>query len=167
MQNSTMLILMGVALVLAIGTIIWLAIANRRTMALKKHYGDEYNYAVERNGGRSKAEADLIAREKRVKSLEIRRLSAQERDNYIIEWREVKALFVDSPNEAVFRADRLLSDIMAARGYPMADFDRRAADISVEHAEVVSHYRTAHEIALRERGADISTEDLQIGRAHV
>ena len=166
MQNSTLALLLGAALLLSIGAIIWLAIVNRRTLKLKSHFGEEYENTVERSGSRTKAEADLIAREKRVSQFDIRRLTAQERERFILDWREVKALFVDSPNEAVFRADRLLETIMSARGYPMGDFDRRADDLTVEHAEVVSHYRTAHAIALRERGTDVSTEDLRQALIH-
>ena len=98
--------------------------------------------------------------------LDIRPLTPQQRDAAITEWREVKAVFVDSPVEAVHHADRLLASIMKARGYPMADFDRRYEDLTVDHGEVARHYREGHEITERHRLGQASTEDLRQAMIH-
>jgi hypothetical protein len=56
---------------------------------------------------------------------------------------------VDGPAGAVAEADQLLGDVMSTRGYPVSDFEQRAADISVDHPLVLENYRKAHEIAKR------------------
>src|SRR5207249_5168181 len=61
----------------------------------------------------------------------------------------VQARFVEDPPRAVAFADALLADVMKARGYPVSDFEQRAGDISVDHPNVVEHYRAGHDIALR------------------
>ena len=108
----------------------------------------------------------LEEREERVAKLDIRPLTAQERGDFSREWREVKAVFVDSPVEAVHHADRLLATIMRTRGYPMADFDRRYEDLTVDHGEVARHYRDGHEITLRHERGQASTEDLRQAMIH-
>ena len=149
-----------VAIVLLVGALLaWLFIQRNRTRDLRDRYGEEYDRTLEVKGGRRDAEADLIEREERVKRFDIRPLSAQERDRFANEWKDTKALFVDSPVEAVSRADRLLTEVMTTRGFPMADFDKRHADLTVDHAEVAKHYLTGHEIA--ERSSDATTEELR------
>ena len=139
MQQGEIIILTLVGLVLLAAILIWLAVRNRNTTKLREKFGDEYDRTVEEKGRRSAAEAALEEREKRVAELDIRPLTPQQRDDAVREWREVKAIFVESPVEAVLHADRLLSRIMQARGYPMADFDRRYEDLTVEHSEVARH----------------------------
>lgn len=149
-----------VLIVLVVGALLaWLFIQRNRTKELRDRYGEEYDRTLEAKGGRRDAETDLIEREERVKKLEIRPLTAQEHDRYADEWKDTKALFVDSPMEAVSRADRLLTDIMNLRGYPMADFEKRHADLTVEHGEVAKHYLAGHEIA--DRSSDATTEELR------
>jgi hypothetical protein len=101
-----------------------------------------------------------------VHKLDIRPLGPKERSEFIDEWREVKAVFVDSPVEAVHHADRLLARIMTARGFPMADFDRRYEDLTVDHGEVARHYRDGHDIVLRDAQGSASTEDLRQAMIH-
>ena len=149
-----------VVIVLLVGALLgWLFIQRNRTKELRDRYGEEYDRTLEAKGGRRSAEADLIEREERVKKLEIRPLSPSERDRFAGEWKDTKALFVDSPMEAVSRADRLLTDIMSTRDYPMADFEKRHADLTVEHADVAKHYLAGHEIA--DRASDATTEELR------
>jgi len=154
-----------VALVV-LAIVIWAALRRRRTHTLRERFGDEYDRTVEEQGKPAKAEAALLEREARVAKLDIRPLAPQERDAAITEWREVKAVFVDSPVEAVHHADRLLGSVMNARGYPMADFDRRYEDLTVDHGEVARHYRDGHEITLRHERGQASTEDLRQAMIH-
>ena len=156
-QATTIAIIAVVAVVLLL--ILWLFMRNRRSAALRDTFGDEYDRTVEVKGGRRDAEADLIDRQERVKKLEIRPLSENERMRFTGEWTETKALFVDSPVEAVARGDRIIHNMMDARGYPMGDFERRHGDLTVEHQEVANHYLAGHEIA--QRSGEATTEELR------
>lgn len=158
MDNNTLIAIVVVGAI-ALLLILWLAMRQRRTTGLRDQYGDEYDRTLDDRGSTDKAERDLIDREKRVKNLNIRPLSAGERDRFSGEWTETKALFVDAPNEAVLRGDRLLASIMETRGYPMADFDHRFEDLTVDHGEVARHYRNGHEIAARQ--GEATTEELR------
>lgn len=166
MQPQTIVILAVVAAVVVVAILIWATMRRRRTDALRERFGDEYDRTVEQHGKLAKAEAALQEREERVAKLDIRPLDPRERDAAITEWREVKAVFVDSPVESVHHADRLLASIMKARGYPMADFDRRYEDLTVDHGEVARHYREGHEITERHRLGQASTEDLRQAMIH-
>jgi hypothetical protein len=157
-------LLIGVVIVIAL--ILYFAFRRRRSTALREHFGEEYDRTVETAGGRGKAEAALEERERRVAELDIRPLRPQERAEFTGEWQEVKALFVESPVEAVHHADRLLAKVMKARGFPMADFDRRYEDLTVDHAEVARHYREGHEITMRHNRGEASTEDLRQAMIH-
>ena len=149
-----------VLIVVVVGALLaWLFIQRNRTKDLRDKYGDEYDRTLEAKGKRRDAEADLIEREERVKTFDIRPLTVSERDRYAADWKDTKALFVDSPVEAVAKADRLLTDIMNTRGYPMADFEKRHADLTVDHGDVAKHYLTGHEIA--DRSSDATTEELR------
>ena len=162
--NPIVWVLIGVAVVIAVAA--YLVYRQRRTAALRDHFGDEYDRTVETVGGRSKAEAALQEREERVSRLDIRPLDERERVEFSREWRNVKAVFVDSPVEAVHHSDRLLAEIMKARGYPMADFDRRYEDLTVDHGEVARHYREGHDIVARHGRGQASTEDLRQAMIH-
>lgn len=134
------------------------------TAGLRQKFGPEYNRAVLAHG--SKAEAKLADREKRVEKLNIRDLDLIEHERFSKQWQAVQSRFVDSPKGAVAEADDLVSLAMKARGYPVADFDQRAADISVDHPLVVENYRSAHEIALRAGKEGVTTEDLRTAMIH-
>ena len=162
--DTTVWVLLGVVIVVALAA--YLIFRNRRTATLRDHFGDEYDRTVEQTGARAKAEAALKDREERVAKLDIRPLTAEERDGFSREWRDVKAVFVNSPVEAVHHADRLLTNIMKTRGYPMADFDRRYEDLTVDHGEVARHYREGHELVLRHGRGQGSTEDLRQAMIH-
>ena len=156
MQSSTLTLIVIAAAVVLLGVVLWAALQRRRTNTLRNRFGDEYDRTVEAAGKRAEAEAKL----------DIRPLDPREREAAIADWRDVKALFVDSPVEAVHRADRMLAAIMQARGYPMGDFDRRYEDLTVDHGEVARHYRDGHEIALRHGRGEASTEDLRQALIH-
>ncbi len=140
--------------VIAVAAIVWFVVRNSRTRALQHDFGPEYDRAIERSPDRGSAESELRERRERVSALDIRPLSRPDRDRFAAEWTKVQAEFVDKPSEAVSDADVLIQRVMAERGYPVEDFDRRAADVSVEHPEIVENYRSAHSIAVKEARSD-------------
>lgn len=154
------IIVIVVVVVVAILAIAWIVLQRKRTEALRNRFGPEYDRTL-REHGPGKAESMLSEREKRVEKFHIRDLAVDERERFVTAWREVQARFVDDPKAAVADADQLVTRLMQARGYPMSDFEQRAADISVDHPRVVDNYRAAHEIALRQRRGDATTEDLR------
>lgn len=164
MTETSWVIVAIVVIVLVIVALLWSR--RRRSHHLRDHFGPEYDRAVEAAGGRSKAEADLAEREKRVKKLDIRPLEPDERRAFIDRWRDVQARFVDDPPRAVAFADALLGEVMRARGYPVSDFEQRVDDISVDHPIVVEHYRKAHDIAVRDEKGEAGTEDLRQAMIH-
>jgi len=149
MQPDTTTIVLGLIIVVIAVVAIWLWLQQRRTAALKSQFGPEYVRTVHEVGDERKAETILAEREKRVSSYKIKPLPNEMRTHFIEVWRNVQAQFVDDPKYAVTRADDLLGEVMVARGYPMAEFDQRAEDLSVDHPHVMEHYHTAHEIAVR------------------
>jgi hypothetical protein len=159
-------IALAVAMIAIVAVIAWLYVRKRRgtTAGLRQKFGPEYDRAVLAHG--SKAEAKLADREKRIEGLNIRDLDPMEHERYSKQWQEVQARFVDSPKGAVSEADDLVSSVMKARGYPVSDFDQRAADISVDHPRVVENYRLAHQIALRVGKDAATTEDLRTAMIH-
>jgi hypothetical protein len=161
-------IVMAAVLVLIVLTLVWLYVRNRRhtTAGLRQKFGTEYDRAVLTHGSERKAESKLEDREKRVEKLKIRDLDPAERERFSRQWEAVQSRFVDSPKGAVAEADDLVSTVMKTRGYPVADFDQRAADISVDHPRVVENYRSAHEIALRLGKDQAATEDLRTAMIH-
>ena len=156
-------ILAAIIIVAAIIIIAAIVIARRRHRSahLKQHFGSEYQREVEARGDASKAETALAEREARVSKLTIRELPAAERATYAEEWAAVQRRFVDDPSLAVSEADRLVNRVMTVRGYPVADFDQRAADISVGYPGVVQNYRSARDIFVRHSNGRASTEDLR------
>jgi len=165
------LIALVVLVIVIIAVLVVLYVRKRRntTAVLRKKFGPEYDRAVLVHGAGRKAEAKLEDREKRVEKLNIRDLDPIEHERFSTRWESVQSRFVDSPKGAVTEADDLVSSLMKARGYPVSDFDQRAADISVDHPRVVENYRSAHEIALRvaKVGKDeATTEELRMAMIH-
>jgi hypothetical protein len=158
-------ILIVVAAVVVLG-VVWAASRSRKTRGLQDRFGNEYDRTVEQAGGRREAERELRQREKRHDQLDLRPLSAESRDGYVREWQVTQARFVDDPKGAVADADKLVQRVMRERGYPVDDFEQRAADISVEHPELVEKYRTANGIARASERGDTSTEDLRHSVRH-
>jgi hypothetical protein len=137
-----------------------------RTRRLKQRFGPEYDRTLRTAGDQTAAERDLAAREARVKRMHIEELPAGARDRYAEEWRTVQTRFVDQPREALREADQLVENVMRDRGYPMSDFEQRAADISPDHPQVVDNYRIAHGIAARSERGEVSTEDMRQAMVH-
>jgi|SRR5579872_4904769 len=153
------LIALATAVFVIVAVAVWLYMRKRKgtTAALRQKFGPEYDRAVLAHG--SKAEGKLEDREKRVKKLNIRDLDSMERERYSKRWQGIQSRFVDSPKGAVAEADDLVSSVMKTRGYPVSEFDERAADISVDHPRVVENCRSAHEVALRVGKDQATTEE--------
>jgi cytoskeletal protein RodZ len=163
--DTTTLALVIVILVL-LAVIGWLAVQMRRSKELRQRFGPEYDQTVQEVGDRRKAEAELEAREKRVRDLNIRALSPEEHEQYAGRWKATQARFVDDPGGAVTEANRLVKEVMEALGYPVGNFEQRAADLSVDHAAFVSHYRAARQIVQDHERGQASTEDLRRALVH-
>ncbi|MDT7791573.1 MAG: hypothetical protein QOD59_1009 [Mycobacterium sp.] len=156
---SWVVIAVAVVVVVALAVIFVLSMSSRkRTERLKSHFGPEYDRAVGESGDQSAAEKELIARERKRQKLDVVALAPESQAKYAEYWRTVQAAFVDDPAGAVGDADHLVTAVMRERGYPIDDFDQRAADISVDHPNVVEHYRAAHVIHLAQEKADVGTE---------
>jgi hypothetical protein len=165
MDNPVVIVLV-IALVAAIGAAVWLYMRNKRSEGLQERFGPEYERALETHHDQGKAELELKQRAERVDQLNIRSLDRDERDGFVERWRSVQAQFVDDPTGATNEADELVGEVMATRGYPVGDFEQRAADVSVNHPRVVEHYRAAHAIALRNARGDTDTEELRQALVH-
>jgi hypothetical protein len=159
-------VVIAVAVAAVIAVLVWQALARRRTGRLRGRFGPEYDQTVSTAESRREAEAELQAREERRQQLEIRPLSQAARDRYLDSWQVVQAQFVDDPRAAVASADGLIQSVMAERGYPVADFEQRAADVSVDHPQVVENYRHGHRLAQASANGDDSTEDLRQAMRH-
>jgi hypothetical protein len=159
-------ILIAVAAVGLLALVAGVALTRRRTQRLQQRFGPEYDRTVERQGGRRQAEAELGSRVERREQLEIRPLSPAARAHYLESWTQVQTKFVDEPTGAVASADELVNSVMVERGYPMDNFERRAADISVDHPQVVERYRSAHGIAQKNKDGSATTEDLRQALKH-
>jgi hypothetical protein len=162
------LVVLAAVVILTIAVLAWLYVRKSRstTAGLRQKFGPEYERAVREHGSERKAEEKLANREKRVEKLNLRDLDPMERERFLKRWESVQSRFVDSPKGAVTEADDLVSLLMKTRGYPVSDFDQRAADISVDHPRVVENYRSAHEIAQRVGKDQATTEDLRTSMIH-
>lgn len=165
-MESTTLVIVLAAVAAMIGIAIWLTMRRRRSDHLRERFGDEYDRTIEGADNRDKAEAALEKREERVDALDIRQLTGAEHARFAEEWQNVKAVFVDSPTEAVLHADRMLATMMKTVGYPMADFDHRYKDLTVDHADVAQHYRSGHEIVTRNETGSVNTEEMRQAMKH-
>jgi FtsZ-interacting cell division protein ZipA len=145
-----------------------LVMRQRRSQQLQEGFGPEYDRTVEERGGDQRAaDAELRERRQRREKFEVRELDPDVRDRYAERWRTAQRRFVDQPGPAVGEADALVIEVMRDRGYPVADeFEQRAADVSVDHPQVVEHYRAAHGISGRATAGDASTEDLRQAMVH-
>jgi hypothetical protein len=165
MTNTTWVIVAAVVVIAALA-VAWIASQRRRRIVLRERFGPEYDRTVQALGTSGRADAVLAARAARVEHYRLRDLNADESRRFSEAWRAVQGRFVDDPAGAVTEGDRLVNEVMLARGYPMSDWDRRVEDLTVDHANVVHHYRAAREIAQRhERGA-AGTEELRQALVH-
>jgi hypothetical protein len=165
-SNTTMLVLVAV-IFLVIGAVIAMAFTRfQRTRRLRERFGPEYDSAVKRTGDKRQAEDELEKRLAHVQNLNIRALNADEVNRFALEWQATQAEFVDRPLAAVQKANRLIREVMIARGYPVEDFEQRAADISVDYPDLVTNYRELHEIAKKGEREKISTEEMRQAMVH-
>jgi hypothetical protein len=166
-STTQMAIVVAVIVLASAGIFTWLLMRKRRTERLRTQFGGaEYNRALKEGGSRQHAEAALDGRANRVEGLRIRPLAPGDRTRFVESWSKVQARFVDGPGGAVTDADQLLGDVMSTRGYPVTDFEQRAADLSVDHPLVLENYRAAHECALRQATGKASTEELRQAMIH-
>jgi hypothetical protein len=160
------LILAVVLIAVAMSVVAWFVVQRQRSVHLKRRFGAEYDRAVNELGGRGKAEAELSKRQKRVAGLNITPLTAADGVRFSQAWNTLQGRFVDNPKGVVTEADLLVRELMAKRGYPMGDFELRAADISVDYPEIVSTYRSAQAIAVRNARGEADTEELRKAVVH-
>jgi hypothetical protein len=142
------------------------AVNRRRTRRLKERFGPEYERTVGEVGEQRSAEQELVGRERKRNKLDIVALSPEARERYAATWRTVQTAFVDEPATAVGEADRLVTEVMRERGYPIDDFEQRAADVSVDHPQVVENYRSGHSIYRSQEAGDVGTEDQREAFVH-
>jgi hypothetical protein len=164
--TPTQVAIIVAVVVVIVGAIIAVYFQRRRSEKLRTRFGPEYERSIAESGDRRRAEAQLEKRAERVEKYHLRSLTAEDRSRFTEQWDRVQAHFVDAPAGAVAEADQLLGDIMATSGYPMGDFEQRAADISVDHPVVVQNYRAAHDIAIRQAKGQATTEDLRRAMIH-
>lgn len=167
MLGTTPIFVITAIVVVVAGAIVVYFLQKRRTSRLRTQFGQgEYERVVTEGQGRRHAEAKLEKREERVLSFHLRPLTSPDRARFFSLWTTVQAHFVDGPAIAVNEADQLLRDVMSTLGYPVADFEQCAADISVDHPQVIEDYRAAHDVALRQVNGQASTEDLRRAMIH-
>jgi hypothetical protein len=159
-------VIIAVVVIAAIAFAVWAAMRRRRTDTLRQQFGPEYDRTVDETGDAREAESELERRRRRRADLDIRPIAPDARRRYADEWLAVQARFVDDPAGSVGEADTLVTQVMRDRGYPMDDFDQRAADVSVDHPDVVSDYRSAHDISTRSANGAAETEDLRQAMVH-
>jgi hypothetical protein len=159
-------VLIGIGAAVVCALIAWSAYRSRRRARLQETFGSEYDQTVADTPTRREAEAELAEREKRHGDFELRPLEPEARERYLVRWRQTQERFVDDPEAAVGDADRLIQEVMRERGYPVEDFDQRAADLSVDHPEVISNYRAAHGISVANERGKATTEDLRNAVVH-
>src|SRR3954462_1425510 len=166
-QNQiAILVVVVVIAIVVVAALAFVSSRKRRSRKLREHFGPEYDRVLRQEGNPRKAEGVLEFREKRREKFKIRPLSPTDRASFDVRWREVQARFVDDPRGAVTVADSLVTDVMQARGYPIGEFEQRAADLSVDYPVIVDNYRAAHSIALRHGAGQASTEDLRQAMVH-
>jgi hypothetical protein len=165
---SLSLIIVAAVVVFALVAVAAWFLSQRKKQSerLQQRFGPEYGRTVGELGGRAKAESELKAREQRVERLTIAPLAPADAARFSQAWNALQGRFVDNPKGVVVQADQLVRELMLKRGYPMGDFERRAADISVDHPAVVENYRAAQAIAVRDERDEADTEELRKAVVH-
>src|SRR5438105_6658991 len=161
MDGQTSMLLAVIVVLALIAVAAWTFHQRQQSHRLEHRFGTEYSRTVENLGSRTKAEAELKSREKRVGLLSIVHLPPEDAARFKESWKQLQVRFVDDPKGAVTEADRVVRDLMERRGYPMGDFEQRAADVSVDHPAVVENYRAAQDIAARNQRGEADTEALR------
>jgi hypothetical protein len=168
-MNTAMIVIIAffaIAVIVAIAVGVWFYTKNRRTKELRSKFGPEYNRVARAEGDAGQAEKILQERQARVKKLDIKPLTEEQRNEFADQWEHAQAQFVDDPTAAVARADILVQEVMNVRGYPVTDFDQRVADISVDHPAVAQNYRIAHDIAIQHEREKVGMEKLREAMLH-
>jgi hypothetical protein len=165
MSTSQAVVLLAVAVIL-VAAAVWLTAKLRRRQQLRDHFGDEYEIVLDEHGSKRRTDRELAARRTRHEQLNIQPLDRQLRLRYAEQWQATQAGFVDDPAAALEEADRLVEEVMVERGYPIGDVDQQIADLSVEHSDVLSHYRSAHDAARESATGQATTEHLRRGMVH-
>jgi hypothetical protein len=164
LSNPTTLVIVAVILII-VGVLLGMALLRfQRSRRLKERFGPEYEHTLNRVGDKRQAEDELEGRLARVGNLNIRSLHAEEVNRFALEWQAIQTEFVDEPLTSIQRANSLIKEVMRTRGYPVEDFEQRAADISVEHPDLVTNYRKLHAIAAKGEGVD--TEEMRQAMVH-
>jgi FtsZ-interacting cell division protein ZipA len=163
---STAAVIILIVVIIVVLAAIFFGVQASRRRRLQSTFGPEYDRAVADTGNRSDAEKELRERERRHASLELKPLSPESQARYSTAWEEVQIRFVDDPADATNEADQLVTELISERGYPTSDYEDRLADLSVEHARTLGHYRDAHEINQRSQAGEASTEDLRQALVH-
>lgn len=165
--TTTIIVVITAIVLLLVGGYLGVVFSRRqRTRRLKQKFGPEYERILNEVGDQKAVEEELEARIDHVKSLDIRTLPEKEAERFRYEWRATQAKFVDHPVVAIQEADRLIKEVMAAKGYPVDDFEQRAADISVGYPELVMNYRGMREITVRSEREEVNTEELRQAMVH-
>jgi hypothetical protein len=170
-NNATLWIVVALAAAAAVMLAVAAVTASRRraharSFELRQRFGPEYDRAVEALGSPARAERELAARTRRVEHIHLQDLSRADRSRFGASWGTVQAQFVDDPAGAAVNANELIKEVMRARGYPADDFDHRVADLSVDHADVVQHYRAARALTESSRNGQVNTEELRQALVH-
>jgi hypothetical protein len=162
MDTKYIIIIVVVVVLVVLGLILASIFARRqRSKKYSSKYGSDYGHTVKAMGNEKKAQTEMDERQKHVDTLNIRSLSLSERERYLTEWKAVQAKFIDQPGPATVEADHLIMEVMQLRNYPVSDFDQRAADISINYPELVSNYRLARAIAIKNERHQADTEELR------
>jgi hypothetical protein len=162
-MDAWIIVVIALVVLAAVAVAAWLIFSRQRSEQLRGRFGPEYEQTVAEQGGRRRGEAVLQDRVARVEGLSIRPLSREARSGFQRRWDDVQAKFVDDPSGAVGDADSLVAEVMSARGYPVANFEQRAADVSVDHPRVVANYREGHALYLAARDGNATTDQLRTG----
>ena len=165
-MNTQTLIIVAIVAVILIAAGAYVLYRKKQSRHLKQRFGPEYGATVEQLGSAARAEAELKKRERRVERLDIVPLAPAEATRFIQSWTRLQGSFIDDPKGVLIQADQLVRELLLKRGYPMADFERRAADISVDHPAVVSNYRAAQLIVARDQRGEADTEELRKAVVH-
>ncbi len=165
-NTQTWIILVGAVVLALIAFAAWFFYQKKQSHRLQQRFGPEYVRTVDELGSQTKAESELKTREKRVERLNILPLTPSDAAKFSEAWKVLQGRFVDNPKDVFVQADQLVRELMAKRGYPVGDFERRAADISVDHPAVVDHYRAAQAIAVRDERGEADTEELRKAVVH-
>src|SRR5450755_1101052 len=166
MDTQTWIILGAVVVIVLIALAAYFLYQKRQSQRLEQRFGPEYGRAVKELGSRTKAETELKTRERRVEHLNIVPLAPAEAARFSQAWNALQGNFVDNPKGVVVQADQLVRELLLKRGYPIGDFERRAADISVDHPAVVTNYRAAQAIVARDQRGEADTEELRKAVVH-